>query len=127
MKIELRKLWRRLSEGFQDHMREKLEQSWCISSKADRKHRLRTITTLCIELERIKSVDLFSTATGEQAIEKVIEGDWSEAEDIVALLSFKNEDETVRARYEPLWADFVVILRGACRRAREMQEQAPQN
>ena len=102
-----------------EYVTKKVSTSWFVASREDRKHRLHTITTLIIELERIKAVSIFSTAFGEQCIEAIIMGDWDEAEDCVSLLSFKGEDESLRARYEPLWKDFVLVARTAATWARQ--------
>jgi hypothetical protein len=79
----------------------------CFQAVAERRARMRAVTALVLELDRIRKVDIFSTKIGESCIEAVIEGDWQEARWRGGALRFED-------RYAPLWATFVGIVVTEC-------------
>jgi len=92
--------------------------------RAERKHRLRTITTLIVELEKIKAVTIQATGIGEMIIEAIIEGDWSEAETIAADLEIPVDEKDVfgrDARHRALWESFTIATRTAIAEASRLQ------
>lgn len=94
-----------------------IARSYCLAERGERKHRLRTIMALCVELERIRQVDIFSTGLAETLIEEIIEGDWRQAALTAEMFTFAEEGEETRLRYAPLWDGFVVMARTACAEA----------
>jgi len=98
---------------FEERQLEEIMNSWCLADKAARKHRLRTIIALAIELEAIKKVSIFSTSFGEMAIEAVIQGDWKELEEVVGYQTFNAEHPDIQAKFAPLWERFRLIAETA--------------
>jgi hypothetical protein len=98
---------------FEERLLEQILRSWCLADKETRKHRLRTVIELTLELEKIKKVSLFSTAFGEMAIEAVIQGDWQELKEIINFQDFRTEDAKIREEFAPLWENFRVIAQTA--------------
>ena len=98
---------------FEERQLEEITRSWCLADKAVRKHRMRTIIALAVELEEIKKVNIFSTSFGEMAIEAVIQGDWKELEEVVGYQTFKSEHPDIQAQFAPLWEKFRLIAETA--------------
>jgi len=117
-KSRVKEMLQKLEESYPEYLRQKFLASWFSVDRNERKRRLNVITSLIVELERIKKESIFSTGLGEQCVEAIIMGSWDEVEDIISLLSFKGEDEALRARYEPLWKDFVSTATAAAAWAR---------
>jgi hypothetical protein len=92
---------------------EQVARSWCLVSRAERQHRLRTVMTLSVELDRIKKASIYATGLAENIIEDVIEGDWTAAAAFAEDFSFKKDSE-VEAHIVRLWEPFIVLLRAAC-------------
>jgi len=93
----------------------KLNASWCLATHTEREHRLQTVIALSVELEKLReTIAGLQTMLAKQAIERVIEGDWEEVEDIVALLSFEDEDEATKSVLGPLWKPFMRVAAEAC-------------
>jgi hypothetical protein len=90
-----------------------VSRAWCLASREERKLRLRTVVALSVELHRIKQVSIFATASGEGAIEAVIEGDWKEAAGRASDLTFE-KDPIAKERHGALWEPFILQLRAAC-------------
>jgi hypothetical protein len=103
----------KLMEMFEERQLEEILRSWCLADKATRKHRLKTIIALSVELEEIKKVNIFSTLFGEMAIEAVIQGDWRELEEVVGYQTFKTEHPETQAEFAPLWEKFRLIAETA--------------
>ena len=72
-------------------MAERLTRSYCLASKEERQGRLRAITALSAELERIKAESIFGTGLGESVVEDIIEGDWRSALTVGLHLTFESE------------------------------------
>jgi hypothetical protein len=92
-----------------EHMRSKLERSWCAVDRNERKTRLQAIIRLSSELERVRQISPFAAGIAETVLEYIIEGDWEAAVKFVRFLTFSNEAEAMREQYAPLWEPFVVI------------------
>lgn len=99
----------------------KLQSAWFMVGREEKRHRLRTLSTLIPELERIKAVSIFATMHGEVIVEAVIEGDWAYAEKYAEGF-FKGESDSLRAKYDPLWEPFLVATKVACAEAKRLQE-----
>lgn len=100
----------KLATVVEEDMLDRVSQSWCLQDKAERKHRLKTIIALGVELEEIRRTEKFNSNLGEAAIEAIIEGDWEDAERWVDHFTFEDEEEAVRDRYAVIWEKFRVIL-----------------
>lgn len=111
------RMWRNLDA----YKVKKLQAAWFMVGREEKKHRLRTLSTLIPELERIKAVSIFSTMFGEVIIEAVIEGDWDYAEKFANDM-FKGEGEEIQVKYGPLWESFLVAAKVACAEAKRLQE-----
>ena len=103
----------KLMAMFEERQLEEIQNSWCLADKAARKHRLKTLIALVLELEEIKKVSIFSTAFGEMAIEAVIQGDWRELEEVVGYQTFKAESKEIQDQFAPLWEKFRAIAETA--------------
>lgn len=101
---------RDIIEGGVRHL---IERAWFNGTPQERKLRLRTITALILELERIRAVAIFATAIGEGAIVEIIEGDWNAARGTLKILSFEHEPEDLREESAPLWRTFCQVLEAA--------------
>jgi ASC-1-like (ASCH) protein len=115
------KLLDKILEKFGEHRLETISRAWCIVDKWERKHRLRTVVALSVELEKVRSVDRFSSVLGESAIEAVIQGDWRGVDQVVEFLTFESEGEKTAQKYGPLWEDFRIIAQAASAEARKRQ------
>jgi len=111
----------KLFEKYGEWRMKQVSLSWCLASPEERTLRLRTVMALSVELDRIKRINMFSTALGENCIEEVIQGNWSHAAEFIEHFTFEEEeprrhsndlpvDEDVRK----LWEPFVILLRAAC-------------
>ena len=109
---------------FEERQLEEIIRSWCLADKATRKHRLKTIIALAIELEEIKKVNIFSTLFGEMAIEAVIQGDWKELEEVIGYQTFKTEHPDIQAQFAPLWEKFRLIAETAIAEERRRDGRA---
>lgn len=103
----------KLISMFEERQLEQILLSWCLIDKAERKHRLKTIIALTIELEEIKKASRFSCMFGELAIEAVIQGDWKELEEVANSQTFKSESNDIQIKYAPLWDNFRLIAETA--------------
>jgi hypothetical protein len=108
-----RGLLQRLLENYEDWQIEKIGVSWFLQDKEARRHRLKTVIALSIELEKIRQVSIFSCGIGEQVIEAVIEGDWRGVELTTEMLTFEGEGPEIIDKYAPLWANFRTIAQTA--------------
>jgi hypothetical protein len=109
---------------FEERQLEEIMRSWCLADKATRKHRLKTIIALAVELEEIKKVNIFSTLFGEMAIEAVIQGDWKELEEVVGYQTFKTESLDIQAKFAQLWEKFRLIAETAIAEERRRDGRA---
>ncbi len=83
-------------------LREKLEASYCLVQREERRARRRTLRALSVELARLEAESIQAVGLGESILDDVIEGDWEAAEDIA--------DEL--AREQPTrWSVFALILK----------------
>lgn len=105
----------KMLERFGEHQLERIEASWFRQSREERRARLRVVTALVLELEKIRKVTIHATAIGEGAIGAVIEGDWKDVAGYADDLSWSDEPDC-RRLYGELWAPFVTILRTELRR-----------
>lgn len=80
---------------FKSDMAKRVERSWCLQDKTERRHRLKTIISLVVELENIKKINRCGVSLGEAAIESVIEGDWEDVLQWVDHFKWEGEDEGV--------------------------------
>lgn len=104
----------KLAKVYEEHLLQMFQASWCLQDKPTRKHRLKTVLALSVELEAIKKIDIFSTAIGEQIIEAVIQGDWREVEEVAGYLTFDTERSELRDRYNSLWENFRTLALTSC-------------
>jgi hypothetical protein len=109
---------RRLFNSYPEHVFRKIMRCHTLADREEQTARVRAIIDLSIELGRIKAIDVFSTRLASSAIEHIIDGDWSAAEGYTEMFTFEEESEELRARYAPLWADFVLKLKTECQLAR---------
>jgi len=114
MTINTKQFLDKLFSTFKDYQRKKLEKSWCLQNREERKARREAVIELSVELARIRSVSIFSTAFGEALIESIIEGDWEYALEYAKDLRFTHERDDIRATYAPLWATFVALAESFC-------------
>lgn len=106
-----------LRDAFDKAALRRLEQCFYLADHDERKARVRAVIALSAELERIRSVDIFSTGLGESLIEDVIEGEWRGVADLAEHFTFQSESQECRDRYAPLWAKFVDTARMETRMA----------
>jgi hypothetical protein len=102
-----------LVSKFEASQLEEILRSWCLVPKQERKHRLKTIIDLSIEVERIRSISNFYITFGELGIEAVIKGDWEELQDISNSQTFRTESKELQAKFFPLWEKFREIANKA--------------
>lgn len=98
---------------YADHMQKRLEASWFLQDRREKRLRMRFVLLLAEELAKIRQVSVFATAFGEMAIEAIIEGDWKTLAEIQRDLTFDGESKDCHARYNPLWAPFRDIIETA--------------
>ena len=87
-----------------------IENSFPTLMGPEKKHRLHIILSLSAELQRIKKINMFGTASGEMAVESVINGDWTDVKMWAESLKFKEEDPSWTSDSIELWKDFVSYL-----------------
>jgi hypothetical protein len=116
----MNKLIHKLMATYSEWQLKQIGRAWCMVDRPERKHRLRTIIQLSVELEAIKSVSIFSTAFGEQLIEAIIQGDWREAELVLSFLSFQEDGPEVAEKYIPLWEKFNAVALSAINENKNM-------
>ncbi len=103
----------KLLTQFDEYRMKQISRAWCLVSLDERRHRLRVVMNLSVELTKIKQTSGFATRLGENAIEAVIEGDWKHVAEYAAMFAW-DEDLGVKKNYGPLWEPFALILRTAC-------------
>jgi hypothetical protein len=103
-----------LREILQRASAEKLQKTFFLASREERKGRLRAIMRLSVELERVKAETMFATALGEEVIEEIIEGDWEDALKLATEIGIEDEKWRRRTGQAPRWAVFVEIVRIEC-------------
>lgn len=97
----------KMLDRYEEHMHERIMRSWCMVDGEERRHRLRTVQDLSVELHQIRAVSIQATGLGEQIIGDVVEGDWKNAERMV-------EDLAASCGADPkLWEGFVLLVRTA--------------
>jgi len=88
-------VFERMWRTFDEYRLKQLERSWFMITKDEQKQRLRALTTLIVELEKIKAVSIQATLIGEGLVERVIEGDWDQVaayrDDLLASLRERDE------------------------------------
>jgi len=98
----------KLLAQFGEYRMEQVSRSWCLVLPDERRHRLRVVMDLSVELAKIKLASGFATRLGESAIEAVIQGDWKQVAEYAAMFTWEDH-----ARYGVIWESFVLILRTA--------------
>ncbi len=106
-------------------MAKRLQRSFCLARRDERKGRLRAIIALSVELERLRAESLFATGLAEQVIEDIIEGEWGSALQLGLHFSFEDESEPIRTQEQPRWARFVEIVRTEAALAEQRAKTAP--
>ncbi len=120
-------LFTKLMAKYDDFQIEQIGKCWFLASKKDRKHRLKSVMLLSVELEAIKKISTFSTAFGEQLIEAIIQGDWKEAEQVLAFLSFKEDGPEIEKKYVPLWEGFKAVALFAIEENKRLENSTGEN
>ncbi len=115
----------RMMDTFTEYQLKRAAASWCFQNKEERKHRLHTLTALVVELERIRSIDIFATAFGDMAIEDVIQGDWASVAETISWFTFPGDDQQIQDKYTPLWEGFRAILLAAVAEEKRIASGAP--
>jgi len=95
-------------------MAERLQRSFCLASRDERKGRLRAVMALSAELERLQAESIFATGLAEGVIADIIEGEWGSAHNLGMHFTFETEGEHLRTEQAPRWAKFVGIVRVEC-------------
>jgi len=97
----------KMLDRYEESMHERILRSWCMIDVEERKHRLRTVEDLSVELHRIRTVSIQATGLGEGIIGDVIEGDWKNAEATAG-------DLAASCGADPaLWEGFIILVRTA--------------
>jgi len=104
-----------------DYRAERLLTTYFLASREEKRHRLKTVQVLSVELHEIQKVSLFATRLGECIIEDVIVGDWKSVA-VQASTFFDGEDESIRDRYDLLWEKFLLVARVAAEEAGRLAE-----
>lgn len=107
-----------LISKFEASQLDEILRSWCIVSKEERKHRLKTVIALSVEVERIRSISNFYIIFGELGIEAVIKGDWDELKELSDVQTFHIESKELRTKFAPLWEKFREIANKAIEEAK---------
>jgi hypothetical protein len=107
----------KMMETFEQQRLQQVLKSWYLQDKPEKKARMQAVLELAAELHKIKAVSNFSSMFGELVIERIIEGNWSEALGLVRHLRFKEERDETQAKYAPLWENFVVMTETFCAQA----------
>jgi hypothetical protein len=89
-------------------------KSWFMADRRERRTRLRAVESLSVELAKIREQTIQATGLAESVIEDIIEGDWDAAGRMVEHLTFADGQESYRAKFAPIFEDFVLICRTAC-------------
>lgn len=118
---ETQRLLETLRANYTDWELERIDRSWAIQPKPTRKRRLEAIIQLSIELGKIREIDIFGTAFGEEVIEELIEGDLEDARGCAGLMDFSGENDELRARYVPIWAKFQAMALAAAQADEDIQ------
>lgn len=116
-------LLEKLMSEFSFHMFERIQKSWCLAERGERIHRMRTITTLIVELEKIRAVSIQATGIGEGLIEQIIEGDWAQAEaylEDLTMVDNKEDPYGRNAKHRALWDNFTTAAKTAIAEARRL-------
>jgi len=101
-------------DRYEEHMHERIMNSWCMVGPEEKKHRLWTIMALSVELQKIKDVSIQATRLGETVIEDVILGDWKNAErGVTGICEDCGADPA-------LWEGFIVLVKTAAAEARRL-------
>jgi hypothetical protein len=120
VKSVFRAMWR----TFDEYRLRRLETSWFMVTREEQKQRLRALTRLILELEKIKAVSIQATLIGEGLIERVIEGDWKQVQayhdDLVAAFNEPLSSETKwegyqehQEKHQALWEGFLMAAQTA--------------
>lgn len=104
----------KMLDRYEEHMHLRIMRSWCMIDREERKHRLRTVQDLSVELHRIRQVSIQATAIGEGIISDIIEGDWKGAELMAS-------DLAASCGADPkLWESFVLLVQTAAAESRRL-------
>jgi hypothetical protein len=102
-----------MMKNFERYYIESLKRSWFLADRTERKLRLKYVIELSVELNKIKQHGIFAVGLGEGAIEKIIEGDYEEANRYASDFTFEHDGPEVAKQYGPLWERFRELLHEA--------------
>ena len=97
----------------QKHNEVVMGRSWCLQPIEERRLRIEAIITLCVEIDRVRKIDIHASGFATSVVEKIIEGDWEDALRVAGYLKFDEnfgDPEEYRNRYRELWAGFVGLV-----------------
>jgi hypothetical protein len=104
----------KMLDRYEEHMHLRIMRSWCMVDGEERRHRLRAVQDLSVELHKIRVVSIQATGLGEQIIGDVIEGDWKNAERM-------SDDLAASCGADPkLWESFILLVRTSAAESRRL-------
>lgn len=107
-------IFSKMLDRYEEAMHLRIMRSWCMIDGEERKHRLRAVQDLSVELHKIRAVSIQATAIGEGIIGDVIEGDWKGAE-------LMADDLAASCGADPkLWEGFVLLVRTAAAESKRL-------
>ncbi len=99
---------------YEQSMVKRIQNSWPLIDKFERKARLSAVMKLSAELEKVKKHTIQATSLAEGVIEDIIEGEWESAAQMIEHFTFKEEHESMRSAYAVVYEDFVTTGRTVC-------------
>jgi hypothetical protein len=90
-----------------------IQRAFFQAHRAERERRLEYVIQLSVELHRIRQITIQATGLLRAAIEDVINGEWEGVDAHAKILTFQDENESLRERMAPLYAPVVETLNRA--------------
>lgn len=103
----------KLKEIFEKGMIERVQRSYTLVMRPERKARLHAVELLSVELAAVKAKTLHATALAEGVIEDIIEGEWEAAARAIEDFTFSEprDPEDYRKEYAAIYERFVLVGR----------------
>ncbi len=117
-KTKLASVFQEMWRTSDEHRLRQLERSWFMITRDEQKSRLRAVTKLVLELEKICQVNIFLTGFAESLIERVIEGDWDDVSAYRDDLAAGVKDTPRDAHLRELWEGFLLAVDVAVQEAK---------
>ncbi len=93
-------LMNRAAEVVTEDFGRRLQASWCVQEREERKLRLRAVIELSSQYNfNVKTQGVGGSSSAEQAIESIIEGDWEDAKANVGDLDDPDRTPELRGRW----------------------------